>query len=200
MAQKSVLKSLFSSQTRVKLLATFLLQPDQEFFIRELTRLLDEQINSIRRELENLRKIGFVKARHKNRKKFYKIDTDFIFYQELRSMFTKEIQAETPLVSSLKKMSEVKLVLLTGSFVGADSTVDLLVVGNVKKEYIEALIAQDPELKDIKYSIFPEPDFLYRVSLADRFVHEILTNPRNLIVHNNLQDQIDEAMQKGSSQ
>jgi predicted transcriptional regulator len=198
MAQKSVLKSLFSSQTRVKLLATFLLQPDQEFFIRELTRLLDEQINSIRRELENLRKIGFVKARHKNRKKFYKIDTDFIFYQELRSMFTKEIQAETPLVSSLKKMPEVKLILLTGSFVGADSTVDLLVVGNVKKEYIEALIAQDPELKDIKYSIFPEPDFLYRVSLADRFVHEILTNPRNLIVHNLLQDQIDEAMQKGS--
>jgi len=198
MAQKSVLKSLFSSQTRVKLLATFLLQPDQEFFIRELTRLLDEQINSIRRELENLRKIGFVKARHKNRKKFYKIDTDFIFYQELRSMFTKEIQAETPLVSSLKKMPEVKLILLTGSFVSADSTVDLLVVGNVKKEYIEALIAQDPELKDIKYSIFPEPDFLYRISLADRFVHEILTNPRNLIVHNVLQDQIDEAMQKGA--
>ena len=63
----STLKALFSSQTRVKLLSTFLLHPESEYFIRELTRLLGEQINSIRRELENLRRIGLVKARHRNR-------------------------------------------------------------------------------------------------------------------------------------
>lgn len=85
----TALKALFSSQARIKLLTAFLLHPEQEYFIRELTRLLDEQINSIRRELENLRKIGLVKARHKNRKKYYHIDTEFIFYNELRSMFLK---------------------------------------------------------------------------------------------------------------
>ncbi len=63
MSSAAVLKALFSSQTRVKLLSTFLLHPEQEYFIRELTRLLNEQINSIRRELENLRRIGVVKAR-----------------------------------------------------------------------------------------------------------------------------------------
>jgi hypothetical protein len=51
------LKALFSSQTRVKLLSVFLLHPEEEYFIRQLTRLLGEQINSIRRELENLRRI-----------------------------------------------------------------------------------------------------------------------------------------------
>jgi len=65
----SLLKALFSSQTRVKLLSTFLLHPEDEYFIRELTRLLNEQINSIRRELENLRRVGLVKPRHKNRQK-----------------------------------------------------------------------------------------------------------------------------------
>ncbi len=96
-----ILKALFSSQTRLKLLSTFLLHPEEEYFIRELTRLLGEQINSIRRELENLRRIGLVKPRHKNRKKYYKVDTDFIFFTELRSMFAKGVKGENATVVSL---------------------------------------------------------------------------------------------------
>jgi len=191
-----VLKALFSSQTRVKLLSTFLLHPDQEYFIRELTRLLGEQINSIRRELENLRRIGLVKARHKNRKKYYKIDTDFPLYADLRNIFAKEIQAESPVVANLKKLPNVELVLLAGMFTGTESKVDLLIVGTVKKEILEALLLQDASLKNVKYSIFSEADFLYRLSLKDRFILEILNDPRNLIVFNSMQKQIDEAKGK----
>ena len=191
-----ILKALFSSQTRVKLLSTFLLHPEEEYFIRELTRLLHEQINSIRRELENLRHIGLVRARHRNRKKYYHIDPDFPLFHELRNIFAKEVQAESPIVASLKKLPGVDLVLLAGNFVGTESKVDLLVVGDIKKEMIEALLLQDPNLKHIKYSIFSEGDFLYRLSLKDRFVTEILNDPRHLILVNSLQRQIDEALKK----
>lgn len=196
MASAAVLKALFSSQTRVKLLSTFLLHPDREYFIRELTRLLNEQINSIRRELENLRRIGLVKARHRNRKKFYHVDTEFALYQDLRNLFAKVVQGESPLVAGLRTLPGVKLVLLAGALCGTESKVDLLVVGDARKELIEALLAQDPALKSVKYSIFSEPDFLYRVSLRDRFVLEILNDPRHLIVLNTLQAEIDEARGK----
>ncbi|MDD5026472.1 MAG: hypothetical protein PHH13_03810 [Candidatus Peribacteraceae bacterium] len=191
-----ILKSLFSSQTRVKLLSTFLLHQDEEYFIRELTRLLHEQINSIRRELENLRRIGLVKARHKNRKKYYRVDQEFPLYPELRNIFAKEVQAESPIVASLKKLPGVDLVLLAGNFVGTESKVDLLVVGDIKKEMIEALLLQDPNLKNVKYSIFSQADFLYRLSLRDRFITEILNDPRHLLVHNLIQKQIEEAKEK----
>lgn len=192
----TVLKALFSSQTRVKLLSTFLLNPDQEYFIRELTRLLHEQINSIRRELENLRRIGLVKARHRNRKKYYRIDPTFPLYPELRSIFSKEIQADSPIVSGLKKLEGIQLILLAGGFVGTESKVDLLLVGDVKKEVLEALVLQDPNLKNIKYSIFSEGDFLYRLSLRDRFIQDILNDPRHLVVFNAIQKQIEEAKEK----
>lgn len=191
-----VLKALFSSQTRVKLLSTFLLHPEQEYFIRELTRLLGEQINSIRRELENLRRIGLVKARHKNRKKYYRTDNEFPLFADLRNIFSKEIQAESPVVANLKKLHQVELVLLAGTFTGTESKVDLLIVGTVKKEILEALLLQDQSLKNVKYSIFSEADFLYRLSLKDRFILEILNDPRNLIVLNTMQKQIDEARGK----
>jgi DNA-binding transcriptional ArsR family regulator len=189
----STLKALFSSQTRVKLLATFLLHPESEYFIRELTRLLGEQINSIRRELENLRAIGLVKARHRNRKKYYRVDTEFPLYTDLRSLFSKEIQAESPVIASLKSLPNIQLIVLAGSFTGTESKVDLLVVGTVKKELIEALLLQDPELKNVKYSVFLEADFLYRLSLKDRFILEIIDDPRHITVLNTLQEKITEA-------
>jgi hypothetical protein len=189
----TVLKALFSSQTRVKLLSTFLLHPEQEYFIRELTRLLGEQINSIRRELENLRRIGLVRSRHRNRKKYYHVDSTFPFYGELRSIFSKEIQPESPAIASLKNLPTVQLIVLAGMLTGTESKVDLLVVGTLKKEILEALLSQEPTLKNVKYSIFSEADFLYRLSLKDRFILEILNDPRHLIVHNAMQEQIAEA-------
>ena len=69
-----MLKKIFGSGARVKLLQQFLLNKDEEFYIRELTRILDEQINSLRRELENLEKIGLLKSSERNRKKYYRIN------------------------------------------------------------------------------------------------------------------------------
>ncbi len=189
----SVLKALFSSQTRVKLLSTFLLHPQEEYFIRELTRLLGEQINSIRRELENLRRIGLVKARHRNRKKYYHVDLEFPFYTELKSMFSKEIQTESPVIASIKNLPGIQLIVLAGTFMGTESKVDLLIVGTIKKEVLEALLLQEPTLKNVKYSIFAEADFLYRLSLKDRFILEILNDPRHVIALNGIQKQIEEA-------
>lgn len=190
----TVLKALFSSQTRVKLLSTFLLHPEEEYYIRELTRLLNEQINSIRRELENLRRIGLVRARHRNRKKYYRVDPEFPLYTELKSMFAKEIQADSPVVASLKKLPNMDLILLAGAFVGTESKVDLLIVGDVKKEMVEALLLQDPSLKNVKYSIFPQADFLYRMSLKDRFITDIVNDPRHMIVLNTIAGEMEEAV------
>jgi DNA-binding transcriptional ArsR family regulator len=188
------LKALLSSQTRVKLLSVFLLHPEEEYFIRQLTRLLGEQINSIRRELENLRRIGLVKARNRNRKKFYKTDTEFIFYPELRAMFQKDVKGgESQTVSALKNLPGLSFLELAGSFVGTHSKVDLLVVGDVKKEVVELLLAQDPSMRSVKYSLFSKADFLYRLSLRDRFILEIVDDPRHMVVVNAITKDIEEA-------
>lgn len=188
------LKAMFSSQTRVKLLSVFLLHPEEEYFIRQLTRLLGEQINSIRRELENLRRIGLVKARHRNRKKFYKTDTDFLFYHELRNMFSKEVRGgESATVTALKSLPGLLFLELAGSFVGTHSKVDLLVVGDVKKEVIELVLGQDPTMRNVKYSLFSKADFLYRLSLRDRFILEIVDDPRHMVALSHIEKEMEEA-------
>lgn len=188
-----ILKSLFSSATRVKLLSTFLLHPDQEYFVRELTRLLDEQINSIRRELENLKEIGLVKSRAKNRRKYFKVNVEFPIFTELRNIFGKLTQGESVFLSELKRVPGVKLIVLAGSFVGEADRVDLLLVGDVSKEAIEKLLAQDPAMKSVKYSIFSQADFLYRLHLKDKFIRDIFESPTHVIALNEIQKEIEEA-------
>jgi len=187
------LKALFSSTTRVKLLSTFLLHPDQEYFIRELTRLLDEQINSIRRELENLKRIGLVKSRTKNRKKYFRVDPSFDLFVDLRNMFGKAVKGESVFIAELKRLPGIKLLVLAGAFVGEDDRVDLLLVGDIRKESVEKLLHADPALKNVKYSIFSQADFLYRLNLKDKFIKDILESPNHVIAFNAMEKEIEEA-------
>ena len=55
------LEKLFGSKTRAKLLALFFENPDKSYYVREITRVIEEQINSVRRELTNLNALGLVK-------------------------------------------------------------------------------------------------------------------------------------------
>ena len=43
------LEKLFGSKTRAKLLQLFFSNPDKSFYVREMTRVINEQIHSARR-------------------------------------------------------------------------------------------------------------------------------------------------------
>ena len=61
-----MLEKLFGSNARVKILKLFLLNPTDKFYIRQLSRNLKLQLNSVRRELENLEKFGILTSDMKN--------------------------------------------------------------------------------------------------------------------------------------
>ena len=186
-----MLKEIFSSNTRVKLLRTFLLNPGEEYFIRELTRMLDEQINSIRRELDNLKKIGLLKARSKDRKKYYHVNEDFIVYNELRNIFTKASSFDTNIVKRLKKMGDLDLIVFSGVFLGEPETkqVDLLLVGEIDKNELQNYIKSELNFdREIKYSILQKEDFLYRFGLNDKFIKEKVRNNKNIIPLNKIKE------------
>ncbi|MBU0706418.1 hypothetical protein KJ657_01985 [Patescibacteria group bacterium] len=187
-----MLKQLFSSNARVKLLKTFLLNPDEEFFIRELTRKLSEQINSIRRELDNLKKIGLLKSRVRNRRKYYYINKGFLIFNELRDMFVKASSNDEQMGRAISKMGEVHFLLLTGKFVNKISSIDLLLVGEVDKTKLQKYLDETLKgKKDIKFTIISKKDFLYRLECNDKFVKEILSGEGNIILINKLKKELE---------
>jgi hypothetical protein len=177
-----MLKKLFTSNTRVKLLTLFLLDPEQEYFIRELTRKLDEQINSIRRELDNLKKLGLLKSRTKDRKKYYMVNKNFIAFNELKGIIVKALSSRDHVTQKISKMGRVDFMVLSGLFVDKSSPVDLLLVGDVDREKLETYLNEDCETKrPVKFSILSKDDFIYRLKCKDKFLHDIINDQGNII-------------------
>jgi len=187
-----MLKALFSSKTRIKLLTTFLLNPDEEYFIRELTRKLDEQINSIRRELDNLKKIGLLKSRVKNRKKYYYVNKDFVIFNELKDILLKAMNTDGDLIRQIGKIGEIDLLVLSGVFVGKDSEVDLLIVGDVDKEKLQKLLAESSKSgKDLKFTSMTKKDLLYRLEMKDRFIRNLVLDDKAIVAINKMKKELE---------
>ena len=69
-----MIEQLFGSKTRVKLLQLFYSNPNRAFYVREITRKIDEQINSVRRELSNLLSIGIIVSENTENKLYYEVN------------------------------------------------------------------------------------------------------------------------------
>ncbi len=182
-----ILKKIFGSGARVKLLRHFLLNQGDEFFIRELTRILDEQINSLRRELENLEKVGLLKSKEKNRKKYYRTNPHFELLSELTSIIRKTDESNQVFLKKISKLGNIDLLILTGKFIGKmEEDIDVFLVGDVKESALEEFLKENFESKDIKYGCMTKEDFLYRITLKDKFLHSIMSDRENIILKNKM--------------
>lgn len=203
---------IFGSQARVKILRLFLFNPEQRFYIRQIARKLELQVNSARRELENLRDFGLLKVGEKeglikkegeskekekeklkkrtSQEKYYYIDQDFILFGELRSLFAKaQVLYKKDFVESIKKAGNPQLVVLAGLFVNNDkSPVDLLIVGKMEKNKIKNIIDKlEKDLgKELNYTIMNSSEFKYRRDITDIFLYNILET-KNIIVIDKLE-------------
>ncbi|MEK7528770.1 MAG: hypothetical protein AAB592_03305 [Patescibacteria group bacterium] len=187
-----MLKQLFTSNTRIKLLSIFLLNPEGEFFIRELTRKLDEQINSIRRELGNLKKIGLLRSRMKNRKKYYVVNKNFILFNELKGIFIKAAGNSDDIIKKITKLGNVDLLVLSGLFVDKKSPADILVVGNVDNDDLQNMLnAEVRTHRPVTFSVLSKQDFVYRWNMRDKFVRDIVTDSSNIIGVNKMEGQLE---------
>ncbi len=193
---------LFGSKTRVKLLSLFLNNPGRPYYVREITRKIDEQINSVRRELSNLLSIGIIKSTSANNKLYYEVDDGYEYYEPLRQIFATvqvvnkkvdaEIKEEDTIATKLKTAGQVELAWLTGSFVRDDIVgVDIVVVGDVNKAKLAKVIAdiEADEGRELNYTAMTTDDYRYRVSLNDRFLGSVMAAKRIILVDNLKQEQ-----------
>jgi len=180
-----MLKHLFTSNTRVKLLTLFLTRPDDEFFVRELTRTLDEQINSVRRELENLKKMGLLKSRSRSRRKFFTVNKKFLLFRELQSIILKAGGENEKLVKTIHKLGTVDLILITGQFLKKDSSIDILVVGQISEEELnKALASFGTSENPMRPMLMTQDDFNVRTKFGDPMLISLMNDLENVVLFN----------------
>ena len=106
--KQGTIDALFGSKTRVKLLHLFFNNIERSFFVREITRIVDEQINSVRRELANMKEIGIISSSEKSNKLYYSVNKKFAYYKQFNEIFNNTATEEDTVVDASKEVEEIK--------------------------------------------------------------------------------------------
>jgi predicted transcriptional regulator len=190
-----MIEQLFGSKTRVKLLQLFYSNPNRSFYVREITRKIEEQINSVRRELSNLLNIGIITSDNTNNKLYYEVNQKFEYYDPLQQIFGGGVRksmkkatvgdAQEASQVGLRAVGHIDLAVYTGQFTRDETSgVDILVVGEVNpnalQKYVDDL--ETKEGKSLRYAVMSLPDFQYRQQIRDRFAVGIAQSKKQILV------------------
>ncbi|KKU28573.1 MAG: Transcriptional regulator [Candidatus Amesbacteria bacterium GW2011_GWA2_47_11b] len=184
-----MLKDLFISKTRVKLLETFLADPTQMYHVRDLVRKTGDEINAVRRELARMESLSMVKKEPRGNRLYYWFRQDYVFYHDLLSLVAKSTGLGAALVKSKSRLGNVVLAMLSGRFVRhlprkSPSEVDLLVVGDINQSELASLVRAEEARREqtINYTPMAMEELRFRRTRHDPFLADILANSRVMVI------------------
>ena len=168
--------------------------PGRSFYVREITRNIDEQINSVRRELANLVRIGIITDKSVDNRLYYQVDTKFRYYHALHEMFADDDEVVSGAKVSIddwatrfRAVQGVQVVVFAGAMVyGSTSQIDLLVAGSVHMDQARVRTLIKALERDagtsLNYTIISLDDLYYRLSIRDRFVLDVLESNHTIVL------------------
>jgi len=176
------------SKVRVKLLKTFFSFPTEMFYVRDLVRKINEEINAVRRELAHLEKAGILKKEPRANRLYYQLDKNHIFYPDLLRMVAKTTNLGKAIIDKKNKIGRLFFVLFSEKFVSLIERnideIDILVIGEVVLPELVALIRAEETRrgKEINYTVMSKEELAFRKRRRDPFLQRILDGPRIMIL------------------
>jgi DNA-binding transcriptional ArsR family regulator len=176
MKPQSSLKHLLVSQTRLKLITTLFYFPKEIYYVRQLVRLLDEEINSVRRELDNLKKANIVESEWRGNRLYYWANSASPLFPELLTIANKSTGLGFKLQSKNNGLGQIKLLMYSYKFISGQrknpDDIDLIIVGDVSYKEIENNMKQEEEIRkhEINYMIMDKSELELRIQKRDQFI------------------------------
>ena len=189
-----MIEQLFGSKTRVKLLQLFYSNPNRSFYVREITRKIDEQINSVRRELANLLSIGIISSDTNNNRLYYEVNQKFDHYPSLSAIFGGKKRAVSEKVATdteaenIKTLGNVEIAIFTGQFTRDETSgIDIVIVGDINQTKLNKFISEleAKEGKELRYTVMSASEYNYRKQINDRFLNTVLSSKKQVVVDKN---------------
>ena len=165
-----------------------------------MARKIDEQINSVRRELANMLSIGIIKSETSNNRLYYEINQEYPHFKPLHEIFSDTMSGTitddakvdaNDWPKRLKALGDVRVFIFSGGMVkGSTSDIDVLIAGDTNKTQVRKFIKEleEEENRSLNFVVMSYQDFYYRLSIRDKFVvsitsgkHTVLADTENIL-------------------
>jgi hypothetical protein len=158
-----MLDTLITSKTRIRMLLKFFTNSASTAYLRGLAEEFGESTNSIRHELNNLSKAGYLISTEEGRTIQYRANTLHPLYNEVKSLVHKYLGLDKIIDTIVSKLGDLQAAYIVGDYaIGKDSgTIELLLVGQIDEVYLTKLVSKATGLinRKIKVSQMSEADF-----------------------------------------
>jgi len=175
-----------NSKLRRKLLTYSFTHPDESYYVRELSQLIDVDPGNLSRELKRLEDEGLYISRVKGRIKFFSLNKKYPLFEELKRIIFKTEGVQGSLRDLVQKYEGITLAFLYGSFAKKEdkktSDIDLVVVGEFPRNSFTRDIRQlESKLnREINFTPYAEKEFTKDRKKEGGFLNLVLKD--NLIV------------------
>lgn len=185
------LKTLFTSQARVQVLARLLLHTADRFYQAQIAALERLPIKAVQREIEKLLDFGLVRrAGTENGRQVYAANPDHLLYPEMKALILKSALLGTKRGRLRKEpFTKVQVAFVFGSFARADeggrSDIDILVVGSISPmEWGEAVRGASVDLgtREENSIVMDEAEFRSRMGANERFLTSVVAGPKIFLI------------------
>jgi predicted nucleotidyltransferase len=182
------ISKIFKSQTRKELFRLYFTNPDQEYYLRELERILQTPVSMIRKELTRLEEEGIFLSRRKGNLIYYLLNQSYPLFDELKSIVFKTVGIQGLLRERLSKMKGVEVAFIYGSFAKHEETgksdIDLFIIGKMDDSRLLREIDKLEEVlkREINYSIFRRDKSKKKTKEKDPFIIDLLKNPKIFVI------------------
>lgn len=173
------------SPARQRVLAALLLQPQQNFHLRELARLTASHAGTLAREVDKLAQTGLLLRAEQGNQVRYQANTAHPLFEDLAALFRKTHGVVPALREVLVPLdANIALSLVFGSVARGNpapgSDVDVLVLGSVGfAELAQAVYPLHAALgREVNTVLYTPKEFAKRVRQGDAFARDILAKPK----------------------
>ncbi|MFA5141243.1 MAG: nucleotidyltransferase domain-containing protein [Elusimicrobiota bacterium] len=172
------------SKARAALLGLFFTSSEQEYFPRQLERVLGISVGNLQKELLRFERVGLLKSRRLGQLKLYRLDSRHPLFPELEGLVAKTVGVQGLIRRRLERVKEVEAACIYGSFAageaGPASDVDVLILGDVEEQPL-LRVARELEARlgrEINYLRYSPAEWRRRGKAGDPFITEVLKRPR----------------------
>jgi predicted nucleotidyltransferase len=171
---------LFKSKARTAIFQLYFTNTKSSYYLRQLERIFNIPVSILRKELVRLEEEGVFISEKKGNLLYYRLNTSYPLFEELKSIVRKTIGVEGLLRDAITEIEGVDKAFIYGSFAKgkekATSDVDLCVIGDVDDDQlIEKINTIETSInREINYTLFAPKEFKKRIRDKDGFILDLI--------------------------
>lgn len=183
-----IIAMLKLSKNKALLLRLFYTNPDHQFYIHEIGRILNKKPGVFQRTLYEMEREGILRSEYKANARFFRANREYPLYDEYKSIVFKTIGVIGSVKEVLEKAGPIDFSFVYGSFAKSKenylSDIDVVIIGSPDEDkIIRDFEKLEEQLKrEINFKLYSLKEFLTGVRHKDPFLLGILKDQRIMLI------------------